>query len=113
MKTHRSITSRKAIGLLRYIPLVLWVAFWCAALGWIVAASFSTTREIFSNNVLGSGFHFENYTDAWKYNNVSAYFKNSLMVTGISCVLVLLIACPAAYVLAKKKFLGEQYTYLF
>ena len=108
MKTHRSITSRKAIGLLRYIPLVLWVAFWCAALGWIVAASFSTTREIFSNNVLGSGFHFENYTDAWKYNNVSAYFKNSLMVTGISCVLVLLIACPAAYVLAKKKFLGEQ-----
>ncbi len=108
MKTHRSITSRKAIGLLRYIPLVLWVAFWCAALGWIVAASFSTTREIFSNNVLGSGFHFENYTDAWKYNNVSTYFKNSLMVTGISCVLVLLIACPAAYVLAKKKFLGEQ-----
>ena len=108
MKTRRTITIRKSIGLLRYIPLVLWVAFWCAALGWIIAASFSTTREIFSNSVLASGFHLENYTDAWKYNNVSTYFKNSLMVTGISCVLVLLIACPASYVLAKKKFFGER-----
>ena len=108
MKTRRTITLRKTIGLLRYIPLVLWVAFWCAALGWIVAASFSTTREIFSNSVLASGFHLENYSDAWKYNNVSAYFKNSLMVTGVSCVLVLLIACPASYVLAKKKFFGER-----
>ena len=67
MKTRRTITIRKSIGLLRYIPLVLWVAFWCAALGWIIAASFSTTREIFSNSVLASGFHLENYTDAWKY----------------------------------------------
>ena len=108
MKTRRTITIRKSIGLLRYIPLVLWVAFWCAALGWIIAASFSTTKEIFSNSVLASGFHLENYTDAWKYNNVSTYFKNSLMVTGISCVLVLLIACPASYVLAKKKFFGER-----
>lgn len=108
MKTRRTITIRKSIGLLRYIPLVLWVAFWCAALGWIIAASFSTTREIFSNSVLASGFHLENYTDAWKYNNVSTYFKNSLMVTGISCVLVLLIACPASYVLAKRNFLASD-----
>lgn len=108
MKKHRTMTVTKAVGLLRYVPLILWVAFWSAALSWILAASFSTTKEIFSNNLLGSGIHFENYTEAWKYNHVSNYFVNSLAVTGSSCVLILLIACPAAYVLAKKTFLGEK-----
>ena len=52
---------KSAVGILRYIPLVLWVLFWGAAFAWILFASFSTTKEIFSNNLLGSGFHFENY----------------------------------------------------
>lgn len=108
MKKHRTMTLSKAAGWLRYVPLVLWVAFWCAALGWILAASFSTTKEIFSNDLLGSGVHVENYTEAWKYNHVSNYFLNSILVTGSSCALILLIACPAAYVLAKKTFLGER-----
>ncbi|MDO5422253.1 MAG: carbohydrate ABC transporter permease [Eubacteriales bacterium] len=107
-KKHSPITPKKALRLLRYVPLILWVAFWGAALGWIVCASLSTTKEIFTNNLLGSGIHFENYTEAWKYNNVPHYFLNSVMVTGISCLLIVLIASPASYVLAKKTFLGER-----
>lgn len=107
MKKRNIKSLRKVAGLLRYVPLVLWVAFWAAALSWILAASFSTTKEIFSNDLLGSGLHIENYTEAWQYNNVSQYFLNSLLVTGSSCALILLIACPAAYVLAKKRFWGE------
>ena len=43
-----------------YIVLTLWVLFTAALLSWIVAASFSTTKEIFSNQMLQSGLHFEN-----------------------------------------------------
>lgn len=107
-KKHRTISFRKIIGLLRYIPLILWVAFFGVALGWILFASFSTTKEIFTNNLLGSGPHLENYIDAWKYNNVPHYFVNSTVVTGISCGLIVLIAAPASYVLAKKTFLGDK-----
>ena len=28
---------------------------------WVLIASFSTTKEIFANKLLSSGFHFENY----------------------------------------------------
>ena len=107
-KKHRTITFHRIVGLLRYIPLILWVAFFGAALSWILFASFSTTKEIFTNNLLGSGFHLENYIDAWKYNNVPHYFINSIAVTGSSCALIILIAAPAAYVLAKKTFLGNK-----
>ena len=46
-----------------YIILILWIAFTAAVLGWVVAASLSTTAEIFSGNVMKfpSGLHFENY----------------------------------------------------
>lgn len=108
MKKRRRITPGRVIGILRYVPLVLWVVFWAFALGWILFASFSTTREIFSNNILGSGLHFENYVNSWKNNNVGHYFVNSILITGASCALIILISAPASYVLAKKTFLGRH-----
>ena len=83
MKKRRKITGRRVLGVLRYIPLILWVLFFAVAFGWILLASFSTTREIFSNHLLSSGIHFENYVEVWKYNNVGHYFINSILCTGI------------------------------
>lgn len=96
------------MGVLRYVPLVLWVVFWVVALGWIVMASFSTTKEIFTDNLLGSGWHIENYINSWQRNNFGRYFLNSIVITSISCVLIILISSPAAYVLAKKTFIGKK-----
>ena len=109
-KRNRHVNPRKAVGLLRYIPLILWVAFFGVALGWIVLASFSTTREIFSNSLLSSGFHMENYIKSWTNNSIGHYFVNSLITTGLSCTLIVLISAPAAYILAKKTFLGRKLT---
>ena len=96
MKNRKKLTGARAVGLLRYIPLILWVAFFVFAFGWIVLASFSTTKEIFSNGLLQSGFHFENYTGVWERNHVAHYFANSLITTGVPCVLIILIAGSAA-----------------
>ena len=59
MKT-KKFNERSLLGGLRYIPLVLWVGFFVVSFGYIFFASFSTTREIFSGEVLKSGVHFEN-----------------------------------------------------
>lgn len=107
-KKHRPITVGRVMGVLRYVPLVLWVVFWVVALGWIVMASFSTTKEIFTDNLLGSGWHIENYINSWQRNNFGRYFLNSIVITSISCVLIILISSPAAYVLAKKTFIGKK-----
>lgn len=110
MKKKHHLTVGSVVGALRYIPLILWVLFWGAALGWILLASLSTTREIFSNSLLSSGFHLENYVNAWKNNSVSRYFINSIVTTGISCLLIVLISAPASYILAKKTFVGKKLT---
>lgn len=93
-----------------YIILTLWVLFTFFLLGWVVAASFSTSKEIFSGGVFRfeSGIHLENYAKAWSASNVSVFFMNSLVYAAISCVLLVLICAPAAYVLSRFTFLGNK-----
>jgi len=89
-----------------YLIVSLWVLFTFVLIGWIVLASFSTTREIFDGNLFkfATGFHPENYLKAWKTHKVSNYFTNSLLYTLVSCTLVIIISAPAAYVLSRFRF---------
>ena len=91
-----------------YIVVVLWVLFTAVMLGWILGASFSTSREIFTGKIFKfeSGFHLENYVTAWQVQNVSVFFGNSLLYSVVSCFGVLAISAPAAYVLSRWQFTG-------
>ena len=93
-----------------YIILSLWVLFTFVLLGWVIGASFSTSKEIFSGAVFKfeSGIHFENYAKAWSTSNVSVFFMNSLVYASISCVLLIVICAPAAYVLSRFTFIGNK-----
>ena len=93
-----------------YLIIGLWILFIFILFGWVLAASFSTTKEIFAGNVLRfeSGFHFENYIKAWTTSNVSVFFKNSLIYTVITCTMLILISAPAAYVLSRYTFWGNK-----
>ncbi|MGL4987179.1 MAG: carbohydrate ABC transporter permease [Treponemataceae bacterium] len=85
----------------------LWCIFTFVVVGWIIVASLSTTREIFSNQLLKSGVHFENYAAALFKHNVAKYFINSIIYTVSSLLGIILIACPAAYALARFSFKGN------
>lgn len=93
-----------------YLILGTWVLFTFVLLGWILAASFSTTREIYSGETLkfASGLHFENYVKAWNSQNVSVFFMNSLIYASVSTALIILISAPAAYVLARMQFITNK-----
>ena len=91
-----------------YLILLLWISFTFVLLGWVLLASFSTTKEIFSNKLLDSGFHFENYVKAWVNSDVAGIFRNSLVYSIISCSLLIMICAPAAYVLARFVFPGNK-----
>ena len=96
---------KKQIKLLpAYIPLVLWLVFCLFTVGWLFCASVSTTKEIFSGELLKSGLHFENYVKAWVNNHIARYFMNSVIYATVSCIFIVLIASPAAYVIAKRQF---------
>ncbi|MFG6352442.1 MAG: carbohydrate ABC transporter permease [Oscillospiraceae bacterium] len=105
------INWHKEIRLLPgYLIVMLWLIFTVVMLGWIVGASLSTSREIFSGQIFKfeSGLHFENYATAWNAQNVSVFFGNSLLYSVVSCVGVLAISAPAAYVLSRWKFTGGK-----
>ncbi len=105
------VNWKKEVSLLPgYIFVLLWIAFTAIMLCWIIGASFSTSREIFSGSVFKfeTGIHWENYVSAWAGNNVSTYFLNSLLYSVVSCTAVILISAPGAYVLARFTFLGRK-----
>lgn len=109
-KQLKGFLLRKEVSLLPgYVLLFVWLMFTVVLLGWIFAASLSTSREIFKGEVLlfPSGFHWENYVTAWKTQNVSLFFMNSLLYASVSSALIILISAPAAYVLSRFTFIGS------
>lgn len=110
-KVREKINWKKELKLAPgYLIVTAWVVFTCVLLGWIVAASLSTTPDIFAGEVLKfkTGLHFENYVAAWGDGGVATFFTNSLVYSVISCVALILICAPAAYVLARYTFLGNK-----
>lgn len=110
-KVREPFNPRKEAKLLPgYLVLVLWLVFTFVLIGWIFAASLSTSKEIFKGEVLqfASGFHWENYATAWTLQNVSTYFLNSLLYATVSCIFLIFICAPAAYVLGRFTFLGNK-----
>ena len=71
-KVRQKINWKKEMKLAPgYIVIILWVIFTFMLLGWILAASLSTTTDIFAGKALKfpTGLHFENYVQAWKQAN--------------------------------------------
>lgn len=110
-KYHATLERKKQLRLLPgHIIIGLWCLFTIGMLAWIVAASLSTSPEIMRGQTLKfkTGFHFENYVNAWSANNISVFFLNSLLYASTSMVGSLLVSAPAAYVLARFVFKGNN-----
>lgn len=101
----KTLKARQQAGLIPgYILLAIWCLFIFVMLGWIIIASLSTTKEIFSDDLLASGLHWENYTKVIKSGHLFTAFLNSLLYSSVSVFLCILICAPAAYGLARFNF---------
>ncbi len=111
----RRLSLRGAIGaglvqllLLGYAALVVY------PLVLMVVSSLKTTGEIFRNplSLIPSQLRFSNYTDAWYQANFGTYFKNSVVVSIVSVLIILFFGSMAAYVLARFRFRGSNLVFL-
>lgn len=93
-----------------YLILAAWVGFTAVILLWVVAASLSSTADIFSGTIFkfSSGLHWENYARAWTSSNVSVFFMNSLLYATVSCIALIFLCAPYAYVLQRFNFKGRN-----
>ena len=98
----------------RHIPGFIVCSLWCCMtfviLGYVLAASLSTSRDIFMGSVFKyeTGFHWDNYAVAWSKQKLYLYFFNSLMYAAVAVVGGVGMAAPAAYVLSRYKFFGNS-----
>lgn len=70
----------------------------------VMINSLKTGAEVTANPLaLPASFDWANYAEAWQYGEFGKAFKNSIILTATTVVLVLLTATPAAYVISAGK----------
>ena len=76
---------------------------------WVFMASVKENREFYGNPwTLPEGLYWQNFVDAWNKASMGDYMINSVIVTALAIILLLVIALPAAYCLARFEFRGKK-----
>jgi raffinose/stachyose/melibiose transport system permease protein len=87
---------------------LLWVYFLISVypLFWMVSYSLKNNDEIFVTNPFGLPLHFriENYINAWSQFSIPRYMLNSIVVTTISTVGILILAVMFSYTIARMEW---------
>lgn len=100
--------NRKPVG--TYIVLIFWTLVNLFPLYWMFTFSLKTNDEIFGDNVIGlpKEWLFENYKEAWETGNMGLYFFNSVVVTGLTIILTVILALMACYALTRMEWKGRK-----
>ena len=101
--------NKKLVHLLLWIPLFLWFLIVVLPLIWTVLTSLKPNSQFYDNPWLfPQSLHFDNYKNVWQSASIGDYFFNSVSVTGITLLFLVLFSSQAAYVLARFRFPGSQ-----
>lgn len=85
-------------------------ALWIYPFVWMVSASLKDQLEVFSSglSVIPESPMWENYGRAWNDARFGTYLWNTVVVTVLTTVLVVVRCAMAGYVLGRFKFLGHK-----
>ena len=102
--------TSKFAKFLIYIPLVLLTIAIIVPVFWVFMASIKENSEFYRSPwALPKSIHLQNFVDAWESANMGSYMLNSVIVTAIAIFLLIIVALPASYVLARFKFKTSKF----
>lgn len=100
----------KIFNLFIYVALIALAFLIIVPLAWVFMASIKQNSEFYGNTFsLPKGFYFENFVDAFNKAKMGEYLLNSIIVTCLSLVILLIVALPCAYALARFEFKGKKF----
>jgi raffinose/stachyose/melibiose transport system permease protein len=77
-------------------------------------SAFKTTQEIFQNPFgLPASWRLDNFSRVWVQAHFAQYFRNSVVVTVASIVIILAFGAMAGYALGRFRFKGNDLLYLY
>lgn len=93
-----------------YFVLILLAVTIIVPVAWVFLASIKQNSEFYGNPwALPAGFYWQNFLDAWNKAQMGDYMLNSVIVTALALAILLVVALPASYCLARFKFRGSKF----
>lgn len=101
--------QKKLVKFFMYFCLWAFALSIIVPLGWAFLASLKHKTEFYGNPwALPKGLYLENFRKAFVEANMGEYFLNSVCITALALIILLLVSIPAAYVLARFEFTGKK-----
>ena len=102
-------TADRLYKIFIYVVLGLLAVLILVPLLWLLMASVKETVEHYGSPwALPTHIHWQNFVDAWTKANMGGYMGHSVLVTALALVILLVVALPASYCLARFKFVGSK-----
>ena len=104
------ISSGKLYNIFVYVALITLAISIIVPVVWVFMSSLKTNAEFQGSPwSLPASFYIQNFLDAFEKANMAEYFLNSVIVTALGLLLLVVIALPASYVLARFDFKGKKF----
>ena len=98
--------------ILIYVALFALAVSIIVPVAWVFMASLKQNSEFIGANVspwaLPKEFFFQNFVIAFRDANMGTFFLNSVIVTALALILLLVLALPASYALSRFNFRGKK-----
>lgn len=93
-----------------YVVLIAMAISIIVPVAWVFMASIKENSEFYQNPwALPTGFYWQNFVDAWQKASMGSYMLNSVIVTALALVILIVVALPAAYCLSRFKFKSRKF----
>ena len=94
-----------------YVALITLAISIIVPIAWVFLASLKSQLELVSGNPfdLPKQILWSNFADAFVKARMGDYLINTIIVTALSLVILLVVALPASYVLARFDFVGKKF----
>lgn len=107
-------STQKLYKIFVYVALITLAISIIIPVGWVFMASIKQASEFYGSPwVMPETVYIQNFIDAFVDANMGQYFMNSVIVTAIAMAILLVVALPAAYVLARFDFKGVGFIKTF
>lgn len=94
-----------------YVALITLAITIIVPIVWVFMASLKSQLDLVSNDPfsLPTELLWSNFVDAFQNAHMGDYLMNSIFVTALSLIILLVVALPASYVLARYDFFGKKF----
>lgn len=104
------VSTGKLYKIFVYVALITLAISIIVPVAWVFMSSLKTNAEFQGSPwTLPASFYIQNFIDAFEKANMAEYFINSVIVTALGLFLLVIIALPASYVLARFDFKGKKF----